>query len=67
MPGGAGGSSHTFLTAAEQRAQSSKNEKKDKEDAFEFLIDIQDVSRDVRFLYDQRSDTSLPERWKAAR
>jgi len=44
---GAGGSasapSTNFLTAAEQRAQATKDEKKSQEDPFSFLFDIRDV------------------------
>ncbi|KAF8504398.1 DNA mismatch repair protein Msh6 [Russula emetica] len=43
---GAGGSASTsannFLTAAEQRAQAMKEEKKSQEDAFSFLLDVRD-------------------------
>lgn len=44
---GAGGSASTptnnFLTAAEQRAQAMKEEKKSQEDPFSFLSDVRDV------------------------
>jgi hypothetical protein len=44
---GAGGSANTsannFLTAAEQRAQATKEEKKSQDDPFSFLLDIRDV------------------------
>jgi len=39
-----GSSNNNFLTAAEQRAQSNKNEKKSQEDSFSFLVDPLDVS-----------------------
>ncbi|KAI0300141.1 muts domain V-domain-containing protein [Multifurca ochricompacta] len=38
----AGASSSNFLTAAEQRAQATKVEKKSQEDPFSFLLDIRD-------------------------
>lgn len=41
--GKAGGSS-SFLTAAEQAALEKKSEKKEKEDPFDFLKDVRDVS-----------------------
>jgi hypothetical protein len=44
---GAGGSANTsannFLTAAEQRAQAMKEDKKSQEDPFSFLLDVRDV------------------------
>ncbi len=41
--GSADASSNKFLTAAEQRAQTTKDEKKSQEDPFFFLLDIRDV------------------------
>ena len=40
---GAFGSTNSFLTAAEQREQGRKNEKKAAEEAYSFLVDVQDV------------------------
>lgn len=77
---GAGGSASTstnnFLTAAEQRAQAMKEEKKSQEDAFSFLTDVRDVrctitiietfvdSRDLlcrKTVSDQESPAMTPE------
>lgn len=41
--GSASVSTTNFLTAAEQRAQTTKDEKKSQEDPFSFLLDIRDV------------------------
>jgi DNA mismatch repair protein MSH6 len=41
--GSASASANNFLTAAEQRAQAMKEEKKSQEDAFSFLLDVRDV------------------------
>jgi DNA mismatch repair protein MSH6 len=40
---GIGGSGYSFLTAAEQREQGKKNEKKSTEDPYSFLQDVRDV------------------------
>ena len=41
--GGGGASVFSFLTAAEQREQGKKNEKKSTEDPYSFLQDVRDV------------------------
>ena len=43
------GGSTSFLTAAEQAALEKKSDKKEKEDPFEFLKDVRDVSHIQRF------------------
>jgi DNA mismatch repair protein MSH6 len=40
---GTSGSTNSFLTAAEQREQGKKNEKKAADEAYSFLTDVQDV------------------------
>jgi DNA mismatch repair protein MSH6 len=45
-----GGSGFAFLTAAEQRAQGKKQEKKSTEDPYSFLLDVRDVRR-LLFLF----------------
>ncbi|KAF8259998.1 muts domain V-domain-containing protein [Lactarius quietus] len=40
--GAGNASTNNFLTAAEQRAQATKEEKKSQEDAFSFLLDVRD-------------------------
>jgi hypothetical protein len=76
---GASGSTSTsannFLTAAEQRAQAMKEEKKSQEDPFSFLLDVRDVgyiiiiletsvdSRDIlcrKTVSDQESPVMIP-------
>ncbi|KAF7971488.1 hypothetical protein HWV62_20944 [Athelia sp. TMB] len=46
--GSAGGGSYSFLTAAEQREQDKKDQKKDDESPYGFLLDIRDVSAFVK-------------------
>jgi hypothetical protein len=41
--GSANASANNFLTAAEQRAQAMKEEKKSQDDPFSFLLDVRDV------------------------
>jgi hypothetical protein len=41
--GSGNASTNNFLTAAEQRAQTTKDEKKSQEDPFSFLVDVRDV------------------------
>jgi hypothetical protein len=41
--GGSASTSSNFLTAAEQRAQATKEEKKSQDDPFSFLLDVRDV------------------------
>ncbi|KAI9438563.1 DNA mismatch repair protein Msh6 [Lactarius indigo] len=44
--GSANASTNNFLTAAERRAQATKDEKKSQEDPFSFLLDVRDVWKD---------------------
>jgi DNA mismatch repair protein MSH6 len=43
--GGGGTGSYTFLTAAEQREQGKKDEKKAAESPYSFLLNVKDVCR----------------------
>lgn len=47
----AGGGSYSFLTAAEQREQDKKDQKKDDESPYGFLLDIKDVSAFVESFF----------------
>ena len=52
-------STNNFLTAAEQRAQATKDVKKSQEDPFSFLQDIRDVWIHLNLLPKARSDARL--------
>ncbi|PSS36954.1 hypothetical protein PHLCEN_2v1170 [Hermanssonia centrifuga] len=60
-------SSNLFLTAAEQRAQRQKEEKKGSEDPFEFLVDIKDKDgiRPGQPGYDPRTLFVPPRAWES--
>ncbi|EKM57980.1 uncharacterized protein PHACADRAFT_116507 [Phanerochaete carnosa HHB-10118-sp] len=62
-----GGSSNIFLTAAEQRQQAQKEEKKSNEDPFGFLVDVRDKDgvRPSEPGYDPRTLYIPPKAWKA--
>lgn len=49
----------SFLTAAEQREQGKKNDKKASEDAFEFLLDIRDVNLVLIATFQSRNSYSF--------
>ena len=49
-PSANSGNGNSFLTAAEQRAQANKNDKKDKDSPFAFLQDPRDVRSTFPFL-----------------
>jgi hypothetical protein len=57
--GSGNASTNNFLTAAEQRAQATKDEKKSQEDPFSFLVDVRDVWISRRFVPKARSDAHL--------
>ena len=59
VSGSASASANNFLTAAEQRAQVTKEEKKSQDDPFSFLLDIKDVCIHVDFPPKSRSDAHL--------
>lgn len=62
----AGGSGYSFLTAAEQREQGKKDDKKSTEDPYSFLLNIMDVCTSViTAIYSSESDAAPPyaERW----
>ena len=60
------GSSNLFLTAAEQRQQKQKEDKKSSEDPFEFLQDVRDKDgvRPGQPGYDPRTLYIPPKAWK---
>jgi hypothetical protein len=64
--GSGNASTNNFLTAAEQRAQATKDEKKSQDDPFSFLQDVRDVWIRLDFLPKARSDTHLRFRRKTA-
>lgn len=57
--GSGNASTNNFLTAAEQRAQATKDEKKSQDDPFSFLQDIRDVWIRLDFPPKARSDIHL--------
>ncbi|GJE94869.1 MutS family DNA mismatch repair protein [Phanerochaete sordida] len=65
-PGVKRGSSNIFLTAAEQRQQAQKEEKKSGEDPFDFLLDVRDKdgARPNEQGYDPRTLYIPPKAWK---
>ncbi|TCD63485.1 DNA mismatch repair protein msh6, partial [Steccherinum ochraceum] len=64
--GPADSTSHMFLTAAEQRAQQTKADKKSVEDPFSFLVDVKDKdgNRPGEPGYDPRTLYIPPKAWK---
>ena len=63
--GGGGTGSYTFLTAAEQREQGKKDEKKAAESPYSFLLNVKDVCL-VPCLLNNLLIDGFTERWKKA-